>query len=874
MNTEFPSLPALNAVFTRDSFYIEAVSPQEHSWVRKWKKKFDENRFQALFELGFEDRPVLAGPSFLWLYQLSATFIRALTNLPELEIARDLAVPLRTDDEERNLLYSLPFGIGTEYIDSAWLDHMWSALTNVFSENIRSYEGTVGMFLTEKSQQMRIPERIFFHLVENKDAEAFPFAFLCTYATKLPDGSVRHMPLSYALEEFKGQREKLLTLLSCLNRASEVCPVIGSFVESGELFHPLGLSAEEAYEILKAVPAIEETGILCRVPNWWKHQNSAVQMQVTLGSDKPSMLGFEAILSMKPSLTVDGVTLTERDIRHLLTQTEGLAFLKGKWIEVNHRRLQELLEQMTKFQGEVSLLEALKMQAGLKEQQAQIDVGPLVTNGRWLGDLLYRLRQPSSLRNRRVPKEVHARLRTYQKTGYSWLDYMYELGFGACLADDMGLGKTLQVLTFLQKLFEENPEARVLLIVPASLLGNWEREAEKFTPDLPLMILHGLTAKAMLVELEANPVFLTVTTYGMVNRMEKLQETEWDCVILDEAQAIKNPGTKQTRSIKKLKAKHRIAMTGTPIENELANLWSLFDFLNKGLLGSSDEFRKFSKQLETHAEGYQKLKNMVSPFILRRLKTDKSIISDLPDKLEQIDYVSMSKKQVVLYRKQVAELERILGEVEGMKRRGIVLAFITKLKQICNHPDQFLGQETFAPEDSGKFTMLREICSTIYEKRERVLIFTQYREIIDYLEKYLETIFGRKGLVLHGGTRVKKRAELVEQFNGEEYIPFMILSVKAGGTGLNLTAANHVIHFDRWWNPAVENQATDRAFRIGQEKNVMVHKLVCEGTIEEKIDALINSKKDLAENVIGGGGENWITEMGDQELLNLLRLDA
>ena len=356
--------------------------------------------------------------------------------------------------------------------------------------------------------------------------------------------------------------------------------------------------------------------------------------------------------------------------------------------------------------------------------------------------------------------------------------------------------------------------------------------------------------------------------------MAGLQETEWDCVILDEAQAIKNPGTRQTRSIKKLKAQHRIAMTGTPIENELGNLWSLFDFLNKGLLGSSDEFRKFSRQLETHAEGYQKLKNMVSPFILRRLKTDKSIISDLPDKLEQIDYVSMSKKQVVLYRKQVAELEHILDQVKGMQRRGIVLAYITKLKQICNHPDQFLGQETYSPEDSGKFAMLREICSTIYEKRERVLVFTQYREIIDYLEKYLETIFGRKGLVLHGGTRVKRRAELVEQFNGEEYVPFMILSVKAGGTGLNLTAANHVIHFDRWWNPAVENQATDRAFRIGQEKNVMVHKLVCEGTIEEKIDALINSKKDLAENVIGGGGENWITEMGDQELLRLLRLDA
>ncbi|MBQ1490780.1 MAG: DEAD/DEAH box helicase, partial [Blautia sp.] len=679
----------------------------------------------------------------------------------------------------------------------------------------------------------------------------------------------------YALEEFKGHREKLLTLLSCLNNASEVCPLIGKFVESGELFHALGLTAEEAFEILQAVPKIEEVGILCRVPNWWKRHSSAVQMQVSLGDDKPSMLGFNAILAMRPSLTVDGVELSEQEIRLLLTQTEGLAFLKGKWIEVDHQRLSDLLERMTQYHGEVSLLQALKMEAGLKAgKEVEIDVGPLLTNGKWLGELLYRLRQPAAVKSLPVPEGVHATLRPYQQTGYSWLKYMRDLGFGACLADDMGLGKTLQVLTFLRELYKEKPEAKVLLIVPTSLLGNWEKEAAKFTPDIPILLLHGGTPKLRDSLLEAGPAFLTITTYGMVARMSKLQDFEWDCLILDEAQAIKNPGTQQTRTIKKLKAEQKIAMTGTPIENELANLWSLFDFLNKGLLGTSNEFRDFAGKLELHPEGYEKLKNMVSPFILRRLKTDKNIIQDLPEKLEQLDYVSMSKKQVVLYRKQVAELEELLGAVEGMKRRGLVLSFITKLKQICNHPDQFLGQDTFAPEESGKFTMLRDICSTIYEKRERVLVFTQYREIIDYLSHYLESIFGRKGLVLHGGTPVNQRAKLVEQFNGEDYVPFMILSVRAGGTGLNLTKANHVIHFDRWWNPAVENQATDRAYRIGQEKNVMVHKLVCTGTIEEKIDAMINSKKDLAENVIGGGGENWITEMGDQDLLNLMRLDA
>lgn len=514
------------------------------------------------------------------------------------------------------------------------------------------------------------------------------------------------------------------------------------------------------------------------------------------------------------------------------------------------------------------------METGLgAASKVDLDVGPLITNGKWLSELLYRLRQPSAMEQSSIPSGVKATLRPYQETGFSWLETMSQLGFGACLADDMGLGKTLQVLTYLQARYDKDPQERILLIVPASLLGNWEKEAEKFTPSLPCLILHGLPSTQLADLLKTRPTFLTITTYGMVGRLKQLQETEWTCVILDEAQAIKNPGTLQTRTIKKLHAGNRIAMTGTPIENELANLWSLFDFLNKGLLGTSTEFRKFAKELERNTEGYQKLKNMVSPFILRRLKTDKRIIADLPDKMEQLDYVQLSKKQIALYHQVVDNLEYQLEALDGMQRRGLILATITKLKQICNHPDQYLGQTAFAPDESGKFSLLRDICSTIYEKRERVLVFTQYREIIDALERYLETIFGRKGLVLHGGTPVKKRTELTDLFNGKEYYPFMILSVKAGGTGLNLTAANHVIHFDRWWNPAVENQATDRAYRIGQNKNVIVHKLVSEKTIEEKIDVMINSKKELAENVIGSGGEAWITELGNQELLKLMRLE-
>ncbi len=570
-------------------------------------------------------------------------------------------------------------------------------------------------------------------------------------------------------------------------------------------------------------------------------------------------------------MTVDGVSLTQEDVRRLLEQTEGLAFLKGKWVEVDHQKLKALLKEMEKCPDGIRLWEALRMGADGKDRFA--DVGALVTNGKWLSGLLTDLRKPENIRRIAVPDTLHATLRPYQMNGYTWLSYMNRLGFGACLADDMGLGKTVQVLAYLERIRRKSGDVRVLLIVPASLLGNWQKEAKRFTPEMDISILHGRTAAVLDEQLREEPAFLTITTYGMAARMKRLREVQWSCIVLDEAQAIKNPMTNQTKEIKKLSAAMRIAMTGTPIENDLTNLWSLFDFLNKGLLGTSMEFHEFCKGLEQHPEKYAKLKLMVAPFMLRRLKSDKTIISDLPDKIETVDYAALSKRQVVLYRRIVEDMEEKLAELTGIARKGVILSTIMKLKQVCNHPDQYLGQQAYAGEESGKFALLKELCETIRAKRERVLIFTQFREITDNLSGYLSGIFGAKGYVLHGGTPVKKRSEIVEAFQGERYVPFIVLSVKAGGTGLNLTKANHVIHFDRWWNPAVENQATDRAFRIGQTKDVLVHKLVSTGTIEEKIDAMINSKKQLAEHVIGNGGESWITEMDNQALLSLMRLE-
>ena len=859
-------MQGLQFIFTEKDFYLDRQAGEGQGW----SQRFEEDRYRALYQLGFAETSEHMTASGRFLSLVAESFLEALTNLPELEVAREkiqVGLPL---EQKEALLFAVPFAIGAEYITERWLKAVFGRLAKIFSEEISKYPGTVEMYLTEKNQRLHVPERIFFHLVEHKDVD-FPFAFLATYATKGEDGKVKHVPLKYALTEYKNERGKLMSLLSCLNKAADVSDLIGNFMENGEMFHPLRLTAEEAYTFLKDIEGIEKTGILCRIPNWWRRKMAAVSLDVRLGEERPSMLGFDTLISVQPRLMVDGMALTEEDIRMLLAQTEGLAMLKGKWVEVDHEKLRQLLEQMESLPKEITLIDALQMELGQGSQKVEEGTG--ISNGEWLSELLMHLRKPSTIKKAPLPKSFHATLRPYQKNGYNWLNYMDQLGFGACLADDMGLGKTVQVLAYLERLRKADKNARVLLILPASLLGNWKKEAEKFSPEMDLHILHGRTAAVLDRELEEQAAFLTITTYGMAPRIPGLQKISWDCIILDEAQAIKNPGTKQTREIKKLSSRMRIVMTGTPIENELANLWSLFDFLNKGLLGTAKEFKEYCKGLEEHPEGYMKLKTMVSPFMLRRVKTDKRIIKDLPEKLETVDYVPLSKKQIVLYRKAVSDMEKLVEEAEGIKRSGIILTTIMKLKQICNHPDQYLGQDGYAMEESGKLAMLKEICETIYEKRERVIVFTQFKEITSYLAEFLSGIFGVKGNVLHGGTPVAKRGKIVEEFQGERYVPFLVVSVKAGGTGLNLTKANHVIHFDRWWNPAVENQATDRAFRIGQKKDVVVHKLVCEGTIEEKINDMIESKKELAENVIGSGGEKWITELNHEELMSVLRLD-
>jgi len=407
-------------------------------------------------------------------------------------------------------------------------------------------------------------------------------------------------------------------------------------------------------------------------------------------------------------------------------------------------------------------------------------------------------------------------------------------------------------------------------------LANWAAEIERFAPSLSVFVAHPSVSpvtdlRAVAAERLAN-TDLVITSYGALLRYPWLTETPWRVAVVDEAQAIKNPGAKQTRAVKKLTAQTRIALTGTPVENRLSDLWSIFDFTHSGLLGSDKAFSAYVKRLSKNGS-FAPLRDLVRPYILRRLKTDKAVIADLPDKTEMKAFCYLSPTQAVLYRRAVEELAKALEDAEGMQRKGLVLSFLMRFKQICNHPSQWLGNEAWTESDSGKFARLRELAEVIAAKQEKLLVFTQFREATQPLASFLGSLFGREGLVLHGGTPVAQRKELVRRFQEDELTPFFVLSLKAGGAGLNLTAASHVVHFDRWWNPAVENQATDRAFRIGQSRNVLVHKFICRGTVEDKIDQLIESKQTLVQDVLEGGAELQLTELSDRQLLDLVALD-
>lgn len=867
----------MDAYFLPNGFMIDDLSDPEDS-IKIWKERFDKDKYKALFNLGFLNKETWFSPSIEYIYYIAEILIKKLSQQPEIELVRDMVQVELTQDELYQLKERIPFVIGMEYVDDKWLLNLWDSLLNVFKWEIKNYDGTVARYFADYNSNINVVGRVFFHLVENKSDE-YPFAFMATYTTKeVKSKRAVHTPLKNALSEFESDEKKLLSLISTVIKAADKSLFISQLLESGELFSPIKLKAEEAYTVLKEIEIYEEAGIMCRVPNWWHKKSNSVSLSVNVGEEEPSKVGLGAIIDFSPSFKLGDEDITQQELKEFLKMAEGLIQYKGKWVEINKEKLEAALKAFEAikdfgYDEDLTLSDAMRLELNMyKELDLPTDeIEVSVSNGQWLRKLKEDMLHPKAEHNISIVPSFHANLRKYQEQGYYWLNRMWQYGFGVCLADDMGLGKTVQMIAFLENK-RVNSGGCALLILPASLIGNWQKEIERFAPKMPYQILHKSNLKNSETIQIREGEFLYITTYGMASRLEELKEKRWDYLVLDEAQAIKNPRTKQTKAIKAIPSKMRIAMTGTPIENRLSDLWSLFDFLNQGLLGTSKEFTKFTKELKDNAMGYTRLRKMIQPFMLRRLKTDKAIISDLPDKMEMNEYTDLSKKQIVLYKQLIGQIEKKLIEAEGIERKGLVLSSIMKFKQICNHPDQYLGREEYKSNQSGKFEKLKEICETIYEKREKVIIFTQFKEMTEPISDFLKEVFNREGYVLHGGTPVKKRNEMVEEFNSDNYVPYMVLSLKAGGVGLNLTAANHVIHFDRWWNPAVENQATDRAFRIGQTKNVMVHKFVTKGTIEEKIDSMIEDKQKLSEDLLSSAGEQWITEYNNEELMKIFSL--
>lgn len=839
------------------------------------------------------DKPLIGNmPSLRYWQEIAAHYLTALCHQPT-EVEYCHLEPPEIDKLTEWHLRAPPM-VGGEYLSVEKLSHLWNELDKWVGSTSKEHGG-IHQFLTEWAPQWQQVGRVCFHLAENKKDQERPFAFLATYSTGFgAGGKLKHLPLKEALQQYSGadNYQGLIKLLTPVNNASQKCPWVQDLVSTTELYQPLAWSTSKAYRFLCSVPLLEESGLSVRIPNWWKRRPRP-QVSVTIGSSLQQHLGIASMLDFNLQIALGEDQLSEEELTELLAGGESLTYLRGQWVEVDREKLQEALSHWKQIQkrstnGEISFIEGMRLLAGApaelkgqierEEERQWVKIAP----GEALEAILRNLRSPSLLASEKL-ENLTVTLRPYQHEGVSWLSLLSGLGLGACLADDMGLGKTIQILSLLvlhQQRASQAPRQPSLLIVPASLLANWKREAERFTPTLNLFLLHpSETKNPSLAEIEKvggdyfHNVDLVVTTYSMVVKLEWLSQLSWQLLILDEAQAIKNAGTKQSRAIKALKAHSRIALTGTPIENRLSDLWSLFDFLIPGLLGTATRFKEYVNGLQNNAGNYESLRKLVGPYILRRMKSDPGISAELPEKIETATYCHLTRQQAHCYRTIVEDLRKSLETIEPKDRRGIVLRALLQLKQICNHPSHYGGDGEYLPAHSGKFTRLGELCEELSSRQEKVLVFTQFSEIIPALESFLSQIFGRRGLMLHGETPIKERPKLVEAFQSDTGPPFFILSLKAGGTGLTLTAASHVIHFDRWWNPAVENQATDRAFRIGQRKNVQVHKFITQGTVEEQIDAIITSKKKLASEILTSPDEIRITELPDDELLKLLTLD-
>lgn len=687
---------------------------------------------------------------------------------------------------------------------------------------------------------------------------------------------------------FEQPQEKLL---AGLGYAARLFPPIAAGLKDKR---PTQLSLEtmQAYTFLReTAPLLEGAGFGLLAPPWWNQPGSRLGVRLRLKSKAKSAdaigqsrLNLEKLISYQWELSIGDTTITESEFRALAALKSPLVQIRGQWVQLDAEQVEAAIQFWKKQEasGEFGLLDALQYTLGAQETKGGLEIKEVVSEG-WLNDWMELLNQTEVMSELPQPDSLNGELRPYQRYGFSWLTFFRRFQLGACLADDMGLGKTIQTIALM--LHEKEALGKLpapsLLVCPTSVVTNWEREVKRFAPGLTTLVHQGASRlRGDEFAQAAKKVDMVLTSYTLVRQdAEFLQPVHWLGVIVDEAQNIKNPDAKQSQAARKLNAQFRLALTGTPVENRLSELWSIMHFLNPGYLGARQDFRsKYAIPIERYGdqEATQRLKRLVGPFILRRVKTDPRVIQDLPDKIEMKVYCRLTEEQATLYEAVVQDAMKQVEDSEGIQRRGLVLSMLMQLKQICNHPVQYLHQSNQGDNQlggrSGKLERLEELLEEILAEEDRVLIFTQFAEMGAMLAEYLPQATGNAVQFLHGGTPTKQRDQMIKRFQEDVHgPPIFILSLKAGGTGLNLTRANHVFHFDRWWNPAVEDQATDRAFRIGQQRNVQVHKFVTAGTMEEMVDEMIESKKGLAEAVIGGS-EQWLTELSTEKLREVVTL--
>jgi SNF2 family DNA or RNA helicase len=883
-----------SALVAREQF-LPGIEDHDGTWRASWKPmpgRTDGSRLRQLAHAMPPACRALGGtadaapdqPAAVVLSDFLAEMVDALVRPPMQTAVRAAPVrragantSVRFDSLHDQWLHALRSGDGTLHGKAAELGS--------FAEQVRSWQRPVTISTTA-------PFRLCFRLEEPPSANGDERPrkktdWTIRYFLQAQDDPSLLVELSQVWT-LRGPQAEVLKrdgfeprefLLTALGQAASLCPEIEASLRGAE---PSEFTADTdgAYRFLTgSAGLLEQAGFGVLLPAWWTGKGTKQKINFTARAKSSPMRGgrglsLDELVKFDWQVALGDQVLSLRELEALARLKSSLVQVRGQWVLAGAEELRSALDMLKKQgQRQATVRDLLQMAIGAAPAPNGLEVKAVEADG-WVGDFLDQLRQ-ASYTELPAPAGFQGTLRPYQVRGYSWLSFLSDWGLGACLADDMGLGKTVQTLAMIQRAWHDG-RGPILLICPMSVVGNWKKEAERFTPGLPVLVHHGLKrTRGESFAKEAARQALVISSYSLLHRDAALfQKVEWEGVVLDEAQNIKNPQTKQAQAARALRAAYRVVLTGTPVENHVGDLWSIWQFLNPGFLGSQSEFRRaffVPIQLQRDPDAIRRLQRLTGPFLLRRLKTDKAVIADLPEKLESKVYCNLTREQASLYAAVVKEMEKTLPNEEGIKRKGVILAALSKLKQVCNHPAQFLGDHSPIPGRSGKLARLSEMLDEVLQAGDRALVFTQFTEMGEIIRRHLQETFGREVLFLHGGVGQKQRDRMVERFQSADGPPIFLLSLKAGGTGLNLTAANHVFHFDRWWNPAVENQATDRAFRIGQTRNVQVHKFLCVGTLEEKIDEMIERKQEIAAQVVGAG-EGWLTELSNQQLKELITL--